>query len=100
MCEILYNSDGVVHIAAEDYDYDENQDEDEEIFKEGLAASMPGTNDAPAFNFEMENIYTQKKMRKMVTTFRKSSVKNEVLQKFVILENNKKLSLLLDRKTR
>jgi len=41
-----------------------------------------------------------KKVRKVVKLFRKSTVKNEVLQKYVVAEQKKELSLVLDCKTR
>ena len=50
---IFYKSDGVVHIAVNDYDYDEEDNEDEEIFKEDLAVSIPGPNDVPVLNLEI-----------------------------------------------
>ena len=54
VCDVLYKSDGVAHIAVEDYDYDVEDHEDEEMFEEGLVISIPEPNDAPAFNLERE----------------------------------------------
>ena len=55
------------------------------------------SNEVPVFNLEIENVL---KEQKVVKIFRKSPVKNEVLQKYVLLEQNKELSLVLDCKTR
>ena len=37
--DVLFKSDGVVHIAVEDYVYIEEDNEDEEIFDESFATS-------------------------------------------------------------
>ena len=59
---------------------------------------IPATasNEGPVFNVEIENVL--KKVRNVVKIFRRSLVKNEVLQKYVLLEQNKELSLTLYRK--
>ena len=56
---------------------------------------IPATasNEGPVFNVEIENVL--KKVRNVVKIFRRSLVKNEVLQKYVLLEQNKELSLTL-----
>ena len=61
MCDALYSSDGVVHIAVKNYNHDEEDDENIEIF-EVLATSIPEPNDAPVFNLEIENVL--KKVKK------------------------------------
>ena len=71
------NDDSVVHIAIEGYNYGEEDDEDEVTFEEKLATSVPGPNNTTVFNLEIEN--ELKKVRKVVKTFRKGSVKNEIL---------------------
>lgn len=43
---------------------------------------------------------TIKRMRKIITHFRRSPVKNEVLQRFVRAEKQKELQLIIDSKTR
>lgn len=43
---------------------------------------------------------TLKKMRKIINHFRRSPVKNEVLQRFVFAEKKKQLKLIIDSKTR
>ena len=61
---------------------------------------IPATasNEIPLFNVEVEKVL--KKMQKMVKIIQRSPVKNEVLQKYVLLVKNKELSLVLDCKTR
>ena len=96
VCDVLYKNRSVTHIAGEDYD----DDKDEEMYEEGFGIVTPtiASNEVPVFNIEIENVL--KKVRKVVKIFRKSPVKNEVLQKYVLLEQNKRLSLVLDCKTR
>ena len=96
VCDVLYKNRSVIHIADEDYD----DDQDEEMYAEGFGIVTPtiASNEVPFFNLEIENVL--KKVRKVVKIFRKSPVKNEVLQKYVLLEQNKELSLVLDCKTR
>ena len=96
VCDVLYKNRSVTHIAGEDYD----DDKDEEMYEEGfgIVTLTIASNEVPVFNIEIENVL--KKVRKVVKIFRKSPVKNEVLQKYVLLEQNKRLSLVLDCKTR
>ena len=96
VCDVLYKNRSVTHIAGEDYD----DDQDEEMYEEGFGKVTPtiASNKVPVFNLEIENV--RKKVRKVVKILRKSPVKNEVLQKYVLLEQNKELSLVLDCKTR
>ena len=96
VCDVLYKNRSVTHIAGEDYD----DDKDEEMYEEGfgIVTLTIASNEVPVFNIEIENVL--KKMRKVVKIFRKSPVKNKVLQKYVLLEQNKRLSLVLDCKTR
>ena len=96
VCDVLYKNRSVTHVAGEDYD----DDQDEEMYEEGFGIVTPtiASNEVPVFNLEIENVL--KKVRKVVKIFRKSPVKNEVLQKYVLLEQNKRLSLVLDCKTR
>ena len=90
----------VTHIAGKNYDYDDDQDE--KMCDEGFGIVIPAAASkkvpVPVFNVEIENV--PKKVPKVVKTFRRSPVKNEVLQKYVLLEQNKELSLVLDCKTR
>ena len=97
VCDVLYQNKCVVHMDRVDYDYDDDQEE--EMFEEGFS-TIPETapNEIPDCNVEIENVL--KKVRKVVKIFRKSPVKNGVLQKYVLLEQNKELSLVLDCKTR
>ena len=69
------------------------------MFEESFS-TIPETapNEIPDCNVEIENVF--KKVRKVVKIFRKSPVKNVVLQKYVLLEQNKELSFVLDCKTR
>ena len=53
LCDVLYESGDVVHIAVEGYDYD---DEDAKILEESLSTSIAGPSDAPIFNLEIENV--------------------------------------------
>ena len=86
----------MTHIAGEDYD--DNQDE--EMYEEGFGIVTPtiASNEVPVFNLEIEN--ELKKLQKVVKILRKGPVKNEVLQKYALLEQNKELSLVLGCKTR
>ena len=96
VCDVLYKNRSVTHIAGEEYD----DDQDEEMYEEGFAIVTPtiASNKVPVFNLEIENLL--KKVRKVMKIFRKSPVKNEALQKYVLLEQNKELSLVLDCKIR
>ena len=88
----------MIHIAGEDYDYDDDQDD--EMYEEGFGIVIPAAalNEVPVFNAEIENVL--KKVRMVVKMIRKSLVKNEILQKYVLLEQNKELSLVLNCNTR
>ena len=95
VCDVLYKNRSVTHIAGEDY----NDDQEEEMYEEGFGIVTPtiASNEVPVFNLEIENVL--KKVQKVVKIFWKSPVKNKVLQKYVLLEQNKRLSLVLDCKT-
>ena len=80
MFDVLYENGGVVHTTVEDHDYDEEDDEEKETFKESLATSIPGPNDTPAFNLDIKNVF--KTVQNVIKTFCKSSVKNKVLKKY------------------
>ena len=86
----------MTHIADEDYD----NNQDEEMYEEGFGIVTPtmASNEVPVFNLEIEN--ELKKLQKVVKILRKGPVKNEVLQKYALLEQNKELSLVLGCKTR
>ena len=62
---------------GKDYDNDDNQ---EGMLQEGFATLIPTTasNEVPDFNVGIKNVI--KKVRKVVKTFRKSPVKNDVLK--------------------
>ena len=92
VCDILYKA-SVANASVEDCN-----DEDEEIFAESLTTAIPTTNEIPTFNPRIEDVL--KKVRKVVKLFRKITVKNEVLQKNVVAEQKKELSLVLECKTR
>ena len=98
VCDVMYRNRSMTHITDEDYNYDDDQDE--EMYKEGFGIVIPAiaSKEIPVFNAELENVL--KRVRKLVKIFRRSSMKNEVLQKYVLLEQNKELSLVLDCKTR
>ena len=70
------------------------------MYEEGFGIVTPtiASNKVPVFNLEIENVF--KKFRKAAKIFRKSPVKNKVLQNYVLLEQNNKLSLVLDCKSR
>ena len=72
VCDVLFKNRSVTHIAGKDYDYDDDQDE------EGFGIVIPTTpsNKIPLFNVEIEKV-----LKKVV----KVLVKNEVLQKYVLL---------------
>ena len=53
---MFFKSYRVAHVAVEDYNYDKEDDKNEEIFEESLASSIPGPNDACAFNLEIKNV--------------------------------------------
>ena len=95
VCDVLYKNRSMTHIAGKDYD----DDQDEERYKEdfGIVTPTIASNEVPVFNLEIENVL--KKMQKVVKIFWKSPVKNKVLQKYVLLEQNKELSFVLDCKT-
>ena len=67
VCNVLYKNRSVTHIAGEDYDYDDDQDE--EMYEEGFGIVIPAaaSNEVPVFNVETENVL--KKMRKVVKIF-------------------------------
>ena len=92
VCNVLYKNRSVIHIACEDYD--------EKMCEENFGVVIPAaaSNKVPAFNVEIENVL--KKVRKVVKIFRRSPEKNKVWQKYVLLEQNKELSLVLVCKTR
>ena len=96
VCNVLYKNRSVTHIADKDY----GNDQDKKIYEESFGIVTPtiALNEVPVFNVEIENVV--KKVRKVVKIFRKSPAKNEVLQKYVLLEQNKELSLVLDCKIR
>ena len=96
--DVMYKNRSVTHVASEDYDY--YDDQDKEMYEEGFGIVIPATasNEVPAFNVEIENIL--KKVQKVIKIFRRSPIKSKLLQKYVLLEQNKELSLVLDCKTR
>ena len=87
------------NVATASVDDDEGEQEDEEIFDDGLTTAIPAREECPAFTPDMEMFFL-KKVRKVIKVFRKSTVKNEVLQKHVMQEHEKELSLILDCNTR
>jgi len=96
VCDILYKSRSVANVTIED---DDNVDDhDEEMVDESLSKATPTTEEIPVFNPEIEDVIG--KVRKVVKVLRKSAVKNEVLQKYVVVEHKKELSLVLDCTTR
>ena len=108
VCDVLYKFGNVAHAPLDDdegeqedhalVDNDEGEQEDEELFDDGLTTAIPAREKCPAFTPEIEDVF--KKVRKLVKVFQKSTVKNEVLQKYVMQEHEKELPLILDRKTR
>ena len=62
------------------------------MYEEGFGIVTPtiASNEVPVFNLKIENVL--KKVQKM-KIFRKSPVKNEVLQKYVLLEQTKSCHL-------
>ena len=84
VCDVLFKNRSVAHTAGEDYDYDENQDE--EMHKEGLSILIPatGSNEIPLFIVEIGNVLN--KVQKVVKIFQRSPVKNEIWQKYVLLK--------------
>ena len=94
MCDVRYNFGNVAPAPVDD---DESEQKDEEIFDDGLTTAFPAREECPAFTLEMEDVL--KKVRKVFKVFRKSTMKNEVLEKYVMQEHEKELSLILDCKT-
>ena len=95
MCDVLYKFGNVAHAPVDD---DEGEQEDEEKFDDGLTTAIPARVECPAFTPKIEDVL--KKVKKVVKVFRKSAVKNEVLQKYVMQEHEKELPLILECKTR
>ena len=56
VCDVLFKNRSVTHIAGEDYNY--NDDQDEEMYEEGFGIVIPTTasNEIPLFNVEIEKI--------------------------------------------
>ena len=98
VCDVLYKNRSMTHIAGEDYGNDDDQDE--EMCEEGFDAVIPATasNQVPVFNVEIKNVL--KKVQKGVKIYQRSPVKNKDLEKYVLLQQNKELSFVLDCKTR
>ena len=73
VCDGLYKNRTVTHIAGEDYDYDDDQDE--EMYEDGFGIVIPATasNKALVFNVEIENVL--KKVRKVLKDISKSGEK-------------------------
>ena len=67
VCDVLFKNRSVTHIAGEDYDYNDNQDE--EMYEEGFGILILTTasNEILLFNVEIEKIL--KKVRKVVKIF-------------------------------
>ena len=82
VCDVLYKFGNVAHPPVDD---DEGEQEDEELFDDGRTTAIPAREECPAFTPEIEDVL--KKVRKVVKVFRKSTVKNEVLQKCVMQEH-------------
>ena len=85
----------MTHIAGEDFD----DDQDEEMYEEGFGIVIPATASNKIQLFNVEIMKVLKKVQKVVKIFLKSLVKNEVLQKYMLLVQSKELSLVLDCKT-
>ena len=65
VCDVLYKSRSVPHIAGEDYD----DDQDEEMHEEGFGIVTPtiASIEVPVFNLEIENVL--KKVQKVVKIY-------------------------------
>ena len=108
MFDVLYKFGNVAHAPIDDdkgeqEDHapvvdDEGEQEDKELFDCGLTTAILARGECPAFTPEIGDVL--KKVRKVVKVFRKSTVKNEVLQKYVMQEHEKELSLILYCKNR
>ena len=72
VCDVLYKFGNVAHALV---DVDEGEQEDEELFDDGLTTAIPAREECPAFTPEIEDVLKQ--VRKVVKVFRKSTVKNE-----------------------
>ena len=79
---------------------DEENLTDDEDDENGMQIDMGVETDVmeTTENFQLRALIT--KVRKIVKTFRRSPLKNEVLQKYVKQDNKKELQLVLDSKTR
>ena len=64
VCDILFKNRSVTHIACEDYNYDDDQDE---IYEKGIVIPATASNEIPLFNVEIEKVL--KKVRKVVKIF-------------------------------
>ena len=97
VCDVLYKFGNVAHAPVDD---DEGEQADEELFDDSRTTAIPAREECPAFTPEIEDVL--KKVRKVVKVFRKSTAKNDIqnLQKYVMQEHEKELSLILDCKTR
>ena len=61
VCDVLYKFGNVAHAPVDD---DEGEQEDEEIFDDGLTTAIPAREECPAFTPEIEDVL--KKVRKEV----------------------------------
>ncbi|XP_013185171.1 uncharacterized protein LOC132903749 isoform X1 [Amyelois transitella] len=86
------------YVENEDQILEDNDDEDDEEIGgfEIEGASVQQEMEKRQLNFE--NVI--EKIRKLVRSVRKSSLKNEAIQKYVVAEYGKELNLILDCKTR
>ena len=64
VCDVLYKFGNVAHAPVDD---DEGEQEDEELFDDGLTTAIPARKECPAFTPEIEDVL--KKVRKVVEVF-------------------------------
>lgn len=120
VCDVLYKKEMISNVSGSECNESDNQnsnednseedDETEEInfttsvdFQSSQNYDLFNSRDVELTNELLDNIsiaQTIQKVRRIVRMFRKSPLKNEILQKYVIIEYNKELKLILDVKTR
>jgi hypothetical protein len=103
VCDILYAPEPVPAESSaeseEDLESDTEQEDDETGFDDAFSTSQV-ENQVPRLTSKSNIAAVIKKVRSLVNLFRRSPAKSDVLQKYVLLEHGKELTLLRDSKTR
>ena len=95
VCDVLYSLITVPDMEEENTDFSDNGDEN--IYNHDFDINLVDVK-IPSLVCELECVI--KKVCSLINLFRKSPIKNEVLQKSVKLEHRKELTLIRDCKTR